>query len=66
MEQRRLLTKIDLVHEEEILSIGISSDCRFIISGGADNSISFSDLEKGEMIHRFDEIHQGNDIASPI
>ena len=57
MEKRELLGRIELVHEGSILAMAISCDSRFLISGGGDGSVSFSDIEKRERIHRFEGIH---------
>lgn len=64
MDRRELLARIELVHESTITSIDITSDNRFIISGGLDCSIAFSDIEKRELTHRYENVHEGEQTES--
>ena len=47
-----------------VLSVAVSSDNRFIVSGSSDKSIKVFDLQTKQQLHHFADAHQGTIILS--
>ena len=51
---------------EAVLSVAVSSDNRFIVSGSSDKSIKVFDLQIKQQLHHFADAHQGTIILPSI
>jgi len=53
-----------VVHHEGILSVAVTSDSRFIISGSGGGSLKVFDLSTKQQVHRLQKAHEGQFIVS--